>query len=300
MKKHKDEKIGEWAALGHMILDGFWPVGASYGVHFLPPTELLGIATFISGFFFLALTLYKGQLKQLFRWKIVKRCVLYTALLLVPYVAIFYATQYTSAINTALFTQSEVVFAAIVGWLFLREKPQMTRWLGVTCIVLANLIVLYQGSLRFNLADLVLVLVPLFFVFGNATAKRLQTDGLGYAPLLLFRGAIGGGTLLLFSSIFEGFKMPELSFWPFLIMFGLFAFSIPKALWQISLHKTDLSKTSAIGLSYPVISFAIAYVWLGEVPSVYQWSGLLISFVGIYFLMQSSSQRYSELSTPTD
>jgi drug/metabolite transporter (DMT)-like permease len=300
MKKHPDEWIGEWAAIGHMMLDGFWPVGANYGVQFLPPTEVLGIATFVSGVFFLILTLRKGQIRQLFHWRILAGCTLYTALLLLPYVAIFYATQHTSAINTALFTQSEVIFAAFVGWLILKEKPQLYRWLGIFFVLVANLVALYQGGIKVNPADLILVSVPIFFVFGNATAKRLQATGLGYAPLLLFRGAVGGGTLLLFSLLLEPFKIPAPSLWPFLLIFGLFAFSIPKALWQISLQKTDLSKTSAIGLSYPVISFIIAYFWLGETPTIYQMSALLISFVGIYFLMQTHSRRNAELAAAPD
>jgi drug/metabolite transporter (DMT)-like permease len=106
--------------------------------------------------------------------------------------------------------------------------------------------------------------------------------------------------LLFFSAIFEDVKVPDLDLWPFLLIFGIFAFGIPKALWQISLHKTDLSKTTAIGLSYPVFSFLLAYLWLGESPNLYQWSGLLISFVGIYFLLQTSSRRADELAAPTE
>ncbi len=302
MNKHKDERIGEWAAVGHMVLDGFWPVGAAYGTQVLklPPVELLGLATFISSVFFLALTLKKGEFSHLRSLKILKGCLLYTACLLIPYMAIFWAAQSNSGINIALFTQSEVIFAALVGWIFLKERVQVARIAGVLCIVAANLIVLYNGSLSFNPASLILIFAPLIFVFGNATAKRLQTQGLSYAPLLLFRSGIGGLFVLLFSFLLEDFQIPSSSSWLFLFLFGFLAFGLPKAFWQIALNKIDLSKTTAIGLSYPAFSFVMAYFLLHEIPSFYQWLGLGFSFIGIYFLMQSSSRKLSELAAPID
>lgn len=302
MKKHSQERIGELAALGHMALDGFWPVGAAYGtqVLHLPPVELLGLATIISSFFFFGLTLQKRQLKQFFQRKTAGHCLLYTACLLLPYCAIFYATQSNSGINTALLTQSEVIFAALIGWLFLKERVQGTRVLGILCIFVANLIVLYNGSLSFNPASLILIFAPMVFVFGNAVAKRLQSEGLGYAPLLLFRSAVGGTGLLLLSSLIEKTQVPASDDWFFLLSLGLLAFGIPKALWQIALNKIDLSKTTAIGLSYPAFSFVLAYFMLEEVPSIFQWLGLLTSFVGIAFLMRSTSKPLVDLASPTD
>ena len=156
---------------------------------------------------------------------------------------------------------------------------------------MANLIVLYQGGVTFHPASLILIFAPAVFVFGNTIAKRLQAGGLSYAPLLLFRSGVGGLGLLLLSTLVEDFQIPPSSSWFFLFLFGLLAFGIPKALWQIALNKIDLSKTTAIGLSYPAFSFLLAYVWLKEVPTVHQWMGLLISFVGIYFLMKSTSRE---------
>jgi len=302
MKKLSNERVGEAAALGHMVLDGFWPVGAAYGTQVLqiPPMELLGFASLVGGLFFLILTLQKKEMKQLLTWKVLKGCLLYTACLILPYAAIFYAAKSNSAINISLFTQSEVIFAALIGWLFLRETVQRTRVVGILCILAANLIVLYNGSLAFNPASLILIFAPAVFVLGNSIAKRLQNEGLGYAPLLLFRSGVGGLSLLLLSSLVEGFQSPPSSAWLFLIGFGFFSFGLPKAFWQIALHKIDLSKTTAIGLSYPAFSFIMAYFWLAEIPSVYQWLGLLMSFVGIYFLMRSSSAPSDELASLPD
>ena len=132
MSKLKDERVGELAALGHMAMDGFWPVGAAYGLQVLniPPVELLAISCLIASLFFLALASRKGQLHQLRSSKALKGCLLYTLCLLLPYAAIFYAAKSHSAIDVALFTQSEVIFAAVIGWLFLKEKLQAHRILG--------------------------------------------------------------------------------------------------------------------------------------------------------------------------
>ncbi|QQR54710.1 EamA family transporter [Candidatus Peregrinibacteria bacterium] len=225
---------------------------------------------------------------------------LYTACLILPYAAIFFAAQSNSALNVALLTQSEVIFAALIGWLFLKEQLQASRLAGVAFILLSNLIVLYSGGLSFNLMSLILIFAPFVFVFGNAIAKRLQAEGLPYAPLLLFRGVVGGIFTLGLSFLIEEMQMPVLSSWSFLLFFGLFCFGIPKVFWQIALNKIDLSKNTAIALSYPAFSFILAYFWLGEIPSFYQWAGLLFSFVGIYFLMRSSSRSLLELASRPD
>lgn len=301
MKKSKEEKIGEFAAIGHMILDGFWPVGAAYGTQVLniPPVELLGLATFISSLFFLAITIKKKQTKQLFSWNIIKGCSLYTAGMLLPYATIFYAAKFNSAMTTALLTQSEIIFAALVGWLLLKEKVQATRLLGISSILATNLVVLYDGDLSINPSSLVLLLVPVVFVFANAVAKKLQAGGLSYAPLLLFRGAVGGSALLVLSAALENPIVPPTNQWLFLLGFGVLAFGIPKALWQVGLNKIDLSKLTAIGFSYPAFSFIFAYFWLGEIPTVYQILALALSFCGVFFLMKSSSRNLAELGAPT-
>ncbi len=300
--KSRDEKIGELAGIGHMILDGFWPVGAAYGTQVLriPPVELLAWATLFSSCLFIPLTLWRKELHQLFSLKVLKGCLIYTACLLLPYAAIFYAAKSNSALNTTLFTQSEVVFAALIGWLFLKEKMPLYRILGISCVLAANLLVLYSGGLQVNPASLILIFAPVVFVFGNATAKRLQADGLGFAPLLLFRGFIGGSALMLLSMAVEEFTLPESSAWPFLLGFGFLAFGVPKALWQVGLNKIDLSKLTAIAFSYPPFSFIFAYLWLSEIPNAYQLGGLTLTFLGIYFLTRTRSTALSELANPSN
>ena len=302
MKKHREEKIGELAAVGNLILDGFWPVGVAYGtqVLHLPPVELLGIASLGSALLFLVLTLYRGTFKQLFSWSVFKGCVLYTSCLHIAYAAIFYATENGTAITTALLTQTELIFAGLIGWLFLREKLQASRILGLSLVLLASLLVLYNGSLELDPNSLILVFAPILFVFGNAVAKRLQAEGLDFAPLLLFRGVVGGVTMLVFSAVFEGFVMPDSSNWVFLLGFGLLAFGVPKALWQIALGRIDLSKLTGIGMSHTAFSFIFAYFWMGEIPTVYQYLGLILTVLGLFFLVKSTSRRSSDLLLSPD
>lgn len=300
--KHKDERTGEWAAIGHLVLDGFWPVGAAYGTQVLglAPIGLLGWASFLASLFFVFLVWHRRRFAQLLDRRFLAGSALYTSFILLPYVAVFYAAQTNTAMDVSLLTQSEVIFAALVGWLFLKEKIQAYRVLGVLFVLLANLVVLYDGGLNIHPSSLILVFAPVVFVFGNALAKRLQASGMDFSALLFFRSFFGGGALILASLFFENSAPFTPHVWLFLFTFGFLAFGLPKALWQIALNKIDLSKTTAIGLSYPAFSFLFAYLLMGEIPTLYHWLGLGLSFTGILFLVKSTSRRQNELLVSPD
>lgn len=299
---HKKERAGEWAAIGHLVLDGFWPVGAAYGTQFLglAPIGLLGWASFFASLFFIALVWQKKCFSQLFDRRFLGGSALYTVCMLLPYAAIFYAAKSNTAMDVSLLTQSEVIFAALIGWLFLKEKIQSYRVIGVLFVFIANIIVLYDGGVDLQSSSLILIFAPVVFVFGNTIAKRLQANGMDFRALLLFRSFLGGGALILTSLFLESSASFSREIWLFLFAFGFLAFGLPKALWQIALNKIDLSKTTAIGLSYPAFSFLFAYLLMGEIPTLYHWLGLGLSFTGIWFLMKSSSRALTELASPVD
>lgn len=296
MKKHQQEKFGELLIGLQVLFQAFWPVGAHYGATQMPQIQFLAYITLLSSVLFLGISLYKREFKSLWNKKILLQLSAYTLLSAVlPYGIIVYATRYSSAIETTLLTQSEVIFAALFAWIFLKEKISANKLFGISSILLANSLILYSGGLNFNWANLALFFAPLLFVLANSIAKNLQKEGLSWSLILSFRMTVGGLILLIFAHTVEGLQVPAVRLLPFLFLFTFFVFGLGKILWQMALHRLDLSKVTALGVSSPAISLLIAFLWLGEIPSNVQWLGILFVGVGTLALLKTHSKQWVEL-----
>lgn len=260
----------------------------------MPQIRFLAFITLISAVLFLAMSLIRGKMHELKIRKHWWELTLYTLLIaVIPYGLITYATRYSSGINTTIFTQSEMIFAALIGCWLLKEKMNRARVLGIICILAANMTILFKGNLETSWADWVLLLAPAIFVYGNIIAKRLM-DHIDWSTILTFRTVVGGMILLLVSIGMEGPGLPPQELWFFLIWFSLLTFGVAKIFWQLALKRLDVSKITALAMTYPALSFIFAYFWLGEVPNSYQWGGIVFTILGIVFLMQSPSKQYED------
>lgn len=263
MKKHREEKLGELIVGLQVLFQSFWPVGAHYGATQMPQIQFIAYITLLSAVLFLSISIYKKEFKILKNKKVLQDLFIYTLLsAVISYGIITFATRYSSAIETTLLIQSEIVFATLFGWLFLREKISKNKFLGTLFILTANILILYQEGLTLNWANLALFMTPIFFVVGNAIAKKLQREGVSWSLILSFRMAVGGVILLAIAQLLEGLALPPSHLWLFLPLFSFFAFGLGKILWQLALHRLDLSKVTALGVSTPAVSLLIAYLWL--------------------------------------
>ncbi len=296
MKKHKQEKLGEWFGFGTVLMYAFWPIGANFFAKQMPPMQFLAYITLLGAVPMLISTLYLGQFKQLFHAKTLATLLLYTILLaVIPYMIITYATQFTSAIDTGFLTQTEGIYGAVLGWLIFKESIGRNKVLGFGFIFLANFLLIYNGGVEFSWANVAIAIAPVSFVLGNILAKNLQKENLGWAPLLLFRNGVGGLIILFMAVLMEDVAVPPSHLiWPILLL-GLIVFGIEKIFWQLALHRLDLSKATAIVITSPVFTFVLAYFFLSEVPDVYQWMAFVFTLIGIGFILKTHSKQWIQV-----
>ena len=298
--KHIEEKKAEVYASIKIALEGFIPVGAYYGTQLMPQIEFLAIITLLSAFLFFVAAWHRKELKYALPKKYLGSFFAYTILVaVIPYGIIFYATKYSTAIDTALLLQTEAIFAAVLGWYVLKEKITRNRVLGLTLILCADAAILYRGRIELSIANIAIATAPLLFVFGNLIVKRLHNDGVKWAPVLLFRQLVGGIILLAISLLFEPVIFPSFNLWLFLIPFGVLGFGVSKLFWQLALQRMDVSKLTALLAVTPIISAAISYAWLGEVPTTIQSFAIVLTVIGVGFLLNTTSTQWITAKTPT-
>lgn len=296
MKKHKEEKLGElWIALS-VVFQAFLPVGAHFGATQMPQIQFLAYVTLVSSFLYLPISIYKREVGNTKSIKTIFYLLAYTLLVgVIPYGIIMYATRFSSAIETTLLTQTEVIFALIFGYVYLKEKISKYKLIGAVCILVANTLLLYQNNFIWSWANTALFLAPAFFVVGNSISKKLQKEGTSWSLILVFRSLVGGLILLGIAQAIEGLTIPSSNMMIFIPIFAISVFGFGKIFWQLALHRLDLSKVTALGLSHPGISLIIAFIWLGEIPTSNQWLSIFIMFLGIFFLLKTNSRQWAEL-----
>lgn len=293
--KHKQEKLGEMWIFVSLGFQAAVPVGLHYGASVMPQVQFLAWVTLLSGVMFLPVALWFGGVGKAFSRAVLGRLLAYTMLIaVVPYGVITYATKYSSAVETALLTQAEVVFAMIFGWLVMQEKMSTMKLLGAGLILMGNVFLLWGGELGFSWANFAIGASTLLFVFGNIIAKNLQRDGVHWSLILAFRNLVGGIILLAVAGMLEDFQAVSSENILFIVVFSLLFFGLGKVFWQLALHRLDLSKVTALGLSAPVVSIFIAFLWLGEVPSKHEWLSILVMALGVLCLLKTKSRQWAE------
>jgi drug/metabolite transporter (DMT)-like permease len=293
MSKHKQEKKGEIFAFGTLLFHSLFPVLLVYGVKHIPPFQFMAIVTVVGFFIFFSSQIFFKKIHELFIKKHWPQLLLYSVLISSPYIVIFFMSQFTSSINVTLLMQSEVLFAGLIGYFFLKEKIESKRLLGMTLVLGSNLVILSAGTSGLGAADWLIFLVPLLFVIANTLTKDLMTK-IHWSTILTVRSVITFFMLLPLVIFFEDpvvFKEGDLLF---LLFFGVFVFGLAKIFWQIAIKRMDISKATGMIMTYPAISLLWAYFILDELPQGTQWIGVVLMLFGFFFLIQSRSKQYEE------
>lgn len=239
----------------------------------------------------LALLAY-GSMAGAFRSHVSWRGIGYGALVgvLVPgcFALILIGTRYTSGINTALLLQNELVMALLIGTIFLGDRHTRLQILGAVAILCGSVVILWDGSWRLNVGDMLILFTTLVFPIGNMFAKR-ALKLISSLQLLIVRYVVGCLLLGAMSIIFEDplTFVSSLSWMHlrFILLYGLLVLTFSKLCWYAGLRVLSVSRASSIVSVSPALSLLFAYLLLGEIPSSVQTVGFVLMAVGIVFLI---------------
>lgn len=178
------------------------------------------------------------------------------------------------------------VFSTLLAVIFLQERLTVLGWTGAA-ISFLGVAVISVGTgtgLKFEPAALYIVLAALgeslFFVLQKPFLSR-------YSGLQLTTYTIWTGTVFmivylpgLISQLGRASAASTLA----VAYLGIFPAAIGYVLWSIALSRADVSRvTSTLNLS-PILSLIIAFLVLGEVPTVLSVVGGAITVAGVIIL----------------
>ena len=273
-----------WAIVGAS------PVAGKYAVGVISPALLVFLGTLIGVFYFTPWITKNHKWGELFapetRWKFLFIGTFGTAL---PFTISLIALHYTTPGNAAILQQSELFYSLLFAAIFLKEFPSKAQLAGSALIVAGVLIILIQEQYTPRwMGDLLIVGSTWMLQAGSTVAKKLPKR-LDYRVIGMARNLFALPALVIILAAMwllkENFTLvPNARMFSVLAYTGLLKYGLAMVVWYKAIRALDLSKVTAIYLSYPVLSLLISAGLGLETPTLYQLFGLAVTFAGAYWV----------------
>jgi len=269
---------------------GMSPVAGKFAVGVISPALLVLLGTLIGVIYFTPWVTKNHQWSELFArrtfWKFLFIGTFGTAL---PFTISLIALHYTTAGNAAILQQSELLYSLLFAIFFLKEYPSKGQLMGSALIVLGVLIILVkeQYTPRWT-GDLLIVGSTWMLQAGSTVAKKLPKE-LDYRLISMARNLFALPALCVILAVMYFMKQP-FTLKPVLNMFlvlgytGFFKYGLAMVVWYKAIRALDLSKVTAIYLSYPVLALLLSALFGLEIPTGHQLIGLAITMAGAYWI----------------
>lgn len=276
------------ALLADWVITAFWPIiGAAGMAHY--SGIIFSAAGLLIGFFLLAPFLARKR-----RWRrLLDRDVrlnllgigLFSGGATVIYVS---ALAYTTPANAAIMAQIEVLYSALLCRFFLGERLGRAQ-AGATALILAgtSLVMLRDlGSPRWK-GDLMILATPWMYQVSHIFSKKLprDLDEVTISGGRVAFGLIAMSPIIVFALATGGYRWSWSS--DALIILGLQGLAMSCLnfiLWYMAILHMDLSKATAIMLSYPALTVLFSFLLGRETIHGAQLAGLCITFAGAYWM----------------
>jgi drug/metabolite transporter (DMT)-like permease len=288
MNKIETERLGESLIICEVLVYALFPIVVNYTTKIMPPILFAGLSTIMAGVALFTYILIDKQLSKLKNIQALKYILAVTLfVIIIPSIFIFTGTSKTSGINTTILLQTEILFAFLICGIFVGEKITPQRIGGAVMVVIGAVAILYNGTFQINWGDLLIIAGTFFFPIGNIYAKKaleLTTP----AVILFVRSFLGGMILVFISLLSENYQVSLSGYamdnFEFILLNGALIYGLSRLLWYEGLKRLDISKATSLAMSYPAFSLFYSYIFLKEIPTIYQWMGFIIIFFGVFIL----------------
>lgn len=269
---------------------GLSPIMGKYAAGLISPAVLVFLGTLLGMLYFTPWITKNRKWGELLapqtRWKFLFIGTFGTAL---PFTVFLIALHYTTPGNAAILQQSELLYSLLFAVLFLKEFPGRGQLCGSALIVLGVLIILVkeQYTPRWT-GDLLIVGSTWMLQAGSTVAKKLPKQ-LDYRVIGMARNLFALPALFIILGVMYALHEPFL-FKPTATAFavlgytGLLKYGLAMVVWYKAIRALDLSKVTAIYLSYPVLSLLLSALLGLDHITPHQIVGLAVTCAGAYWV----------------
>ena len=282
--------VGFGMAIATTVIAALQPVAMRYGAVRVDPLLFSTVAMGAAALAAAAVAGWRGELRLIFARRYIARLfMLSMSGSLLTSVLLAYGLQEIDAVAGVILLESEPVFSLLLGMAFLGERPS-GRQLVATAIVLAGISsVLGAGRAfsPFTAAALVFV-TPFFWQVSHVISLGVMPP---LKPLCVTTARYLYSALVLvvvLLSLHRG-ALVDLSNRDSMVAAGVtgaFIYFAGTLTWYGAISRLSLTWTTAFVIpGVPLLSFAFAIVFLGERPSLREYTGMIVAILGVAALV---------------
>jgi drug/metabolite transporter (DMT)-like permease len=175
------------------------------------------------------------------------------------------ANKLTASANVILLQYTAPVWAALLGWLFLKEKPRWEHW-GALVLVMAGLFIFFrEGLAGGSFTGDCLALISGLFFGANSVVMRMQKDG-NPADSMLLAHVITSAAAIPFIVLYP----PALGPGAFVAVsfMGIVQIGMASLLFAFGIKRISALEAMLTSMIEPVLNPVWVLVVTGEKPSV--------------------------------
>ena len=207
-----------------------------------------------------------------------------------PMTIFMVALNYTTPVNAAVANQFEIIYSLILAAIILKERPTLKQIGGSILILLGvGMIILEGGTSIQAKGDLMVIGCLWMYQISHIFAKKLPAD-LGPQTIAAARALYAMpalGLLCLCLAAFQGpllFNWDSSTLWMVLLASALVNYFLGNCFWYQAIRNMDLSKATAIILSYPVMTYILSVLFGQDRITFYKVLGMILAVSGAYIV----------------
>ncbi|MBP5429538.1 MAG: DMT family transporter [Elusimicrobiaceae bacterium] len=207
-----------------------------------------------------------------------------------PMTIFMVALNYTSPVNAAIANQFEIIYSLILSAIILKERPTLKQIGGSMLILLGvGMIVLEGGTTLQAKGDLMVIGCLWMYQVSHIFAKKLPTDlsPQTIAAARAFYAMPALGILCLVLAFVQGplqFEANVPTLWIILLSSALINYFLGNSYWYQAIRNMDLSKATAIILSYPVMTYVLSVAFGQDRVTLIKIIGMILAIGGAYIV----------------
>lgn len=201
--------------------------------------------------------------------------------------------KFTTASASGIIVQLEVVSLVALSYFFLKDKIGRLKGFGILLTLSGVALAAWNGTTGVN--DLVssqylkgnlllLLSSPLWAVYA-IMQKLISDSGISASTSIPYIFAFASVATAPTAFAFHNVCGPmDLQFWLWVAVFIVFATVGACALMAKGFDCLPASTAGVISSFYPIVTILMAWVFLGEMPTLMMWAGALLVVAGIFIL----------------
>jgi len=279
------EREGELLMLGLALLESWFPILSIVAMSYIGALHTYTYSLIIALAFFIAIMAKRKRFAELKNKEAYKDLLLTSFWITLLFTLVFTGMQYTTAGNMAVIIFLQLLFSYLYFNVFGKEKMDTIHFLGAVIMGIGALIILFPEELTLNKGDLLILVAAAIAPIANLYQKRARIF-CSSETILGFRTVAGLPFIAFMAWYFEPTTTYKgwISALPYLLLIGILIYVVSKIMWIEALHRTSITKISAMMGLVPMMTLFFAYIYLDEVPEFRQILGIIPVLVGGYLL----------------